>query len=246
MTLFEFEYSDLVLESDHDFRGYDFVYYDKPVLHYNLKNISRKIQSFEELVYYSEVLLHLNPDIEKEDLVRMFSYMGSRDSKKCIRTYGKARVQKAVGDVYNYRRTPWCRRLRRVIFNPEIIISTEEKLAVVAHITKRSSKFSLDDLWKACFSINSRLEVVTVDKLSKELLCSSSTVSRLLDGKTIEMIKGLNKKTRNEKKIRVLLENIQLLTSNGDELKVRALKEMTSIRDYKLIKEAIHRFLSGY
>ena len=56
-------------------------------------------------------------------------------------------------------------------------------------------------------------------------------------------MKKYNELTREEQKIRVLLENIELLTSNGEGIKVRALKELTSIRDYSLIKKAITIFL---
>ena len=55
-------------------------------------------------------------------------------------------------------------------------------------------------------------------------------------------LKEFNKMTREEQKIRILLENIELLTSSGDSVKVRALKEMTSVRYYSLIKKAMRIF----
>lgn len=246
MLLFEFENDDLVLETDHDFQGLDFVFYDKPFDHYSLKSVSKRIQSFDELEYYAEVLLYLNPDIEKDLFIGIFRWLGSRDSKKSIRTYTKHRIEYALEEIFKKRLTPFCRRPRRVIFNPEKIISTEEKIAVAAHIVKRSASFTRDDVYKALLSLRSRRKVATTKTIAKELLCSPSTVSRILDNDLKQMIKGFNSETRKELKIEVLLQNIELLTSNGDSLKVRALKEMTSIRDYKLIKEAIGRYLEGH
>jgi len=246
MRLFEFEDNDLVLETEHDFRGFDFVYYDTPVDHYNIKTITKKIQSFEELIYYSEVLFYLNPDIDLDLLKGIFRYVGTRDSGKSVRTYGKARIEYAIEKAYSINKKPWCRRLRRVVFNPEKIISKEEKLAVVAHITKRSPSFTKQDLERSIENLRTRLQVITISKLSKELVCSQSTVTRILEDYHKTIIKQYNMWTRKELKIRILVQNIELLTSNGDPIKVRALKEMTSIRDYALIKEAMNRFLEGY
>lgn len=246
MLLFEFENDDLVLETDHDFRGLDFVFYDKPFDHYSLKTISKRIQSFDELEYYAEVLLYLNPDIEKDLFIGIFRWLGSRDSKKSIRTYTKARIEYALEKKFFERQKPFCRRPRRVVFNPEIIIPVEEKIAIAAHIVKRSPSFTKDDVFKALLSLRSRMKVATVKTISKELLCSPSTVSRILDDNLKKTMKGFNHETRKELKISVLLQNIELLTSNGDSLKVRALKEMTSIRDYSLIKEAIGRYLEDH
>lgn len=246
MLLFEFENDDLVLETDHDFQGLDFVFYDKPFDHYSLKSVSKRIQSFDELEYYAEVLLYLNPDIEKDLFIGIFRWLGSRDSHKSVRTYSKARIEYALDKIFKKRLTPFCRRPRRVIFNPDRIISVEEKIAVAAHIVKRSPSFTRDDVYKALVSLRSRKKIATTRTISKELLCSTSTVSRLLDEDLKQTMKGFNRDTRKELKIEILLQNIELLTSNGDSLKVRALKEMTSIRDYKLIKEAIGRYLQDH
>ena len=243
MLLFEFEDDDLALETEHDFCGLDFVFYDNPVDHYSVKNIGKKIGSFSELEYYAEVLFYLNPDIDQELLKGIFCWLGSRDSAKSIRTYGKPRIEYAINKIFFERPKPFCRRMRRVVFNPLKIMSMEEKMSISSHIIKRSPSFYRRDIKRAIMSLRSRREVITVERISREILCSKSTVSRLIDKELSVLIKGFNRESRKELKIRVLMENIELLTSNGDAIKIRALKEMTSIRDYQLIKEAINLYL---
>lgn len=243
MTLFEFENDKFVLETIHDFQGMDFVFYDHPVEHYSLVNISKKIGSFDELTYLAEVFLYLNIDVDFKIYLGYFCWLGSRDSGMCIRTYGKARIEHFLRQIYFTRKKPYCRRHRRVVFNPEKIISTEEKLSVTAQVIRRGCKFADIDVLMAIETLKDQLVVSTSRSIARYLNCSTSTVSRLINKNIRDKMKKYNELTREEQKIRILLENIELLTSNGDGIKVRALKELTSIRDYSLIKKAITIFL---
>ena len=243
MTLFEFEDDRFILETIHDFQGMDFVFYDEPVEHYSLVNISKKIGSFDELMYLAEVFLHLNIEVDFKIYNGYFCWLGSRDSGMCIRTYGKSRIDHFLRKIYFTRKKPYCRRHRRVIFNPEKIISTEEKLSVTAQVIRRGCKFTDIDVLLAIETLRDQLVVATSKSIASYLNCSTSTVSRLISNDTKNKMKKYNELTREEQKIRVLLENIELLTSNGEGIKVRALKELTSIRDYSLIKKAITIFL---
>lgn len=243
MTLFEFEDDRFILETIHDFQGMDFVFYDQPVEHYSLVNISKKIGSFDELMYLAEVFLHLNIEVDFKIYNGYFCWLGSRDSGMCIRTYGKSRIDHFLRKIYFTRKKPYCRRHRRVIFNPEKIISTEEKLSVTAQVIRRGCKFTDIDVLLAIETLRDQLVVATSKSIASYLNCSTSTVSRLISNDTKNKMKKYNELTREEQKIRVLLENIELLTSNGEGIKVRALKELTSIRDYSLIKKAITIFL---
>ena len=51
-------------EVELDFQDYDFLFFDEPFCYYSLKGITSKINSFQQLTYYAEVFLFLNPDIE--------------------------------------------------------------------------------------------------------------------------------------------------------------------------------------
>jgi len=243
VTLFEFEDDKYILETTHDFQEMDFVFYDEPVEHYSLTNISKKIGSFDELTYLAEVFLYLNSDVDFKIYLGYFCWLGTRDSGMCIRTYGKARIEHFLRQIFFTRKKPYCRRHRRVVFNPEKIISTEEKLSVTAQVIRRGCKFTDIDVLLAIETIRDQLVVATSKSIAKYLNCSTSTVSRLINKDIRDKMKQYNDLTREEQKIRILLENIELLTSNGEGLKVRALKELTSIRDYSLIKKAMTIFL---
>ena len=47
---------------------------------------------------------------------------------------------------------------------------------------------------------------------------------------------------REEIKILKVVECIEILTSGGDDIKVKSLKKLTAERDYDIIKKAIFRF----
>ena len=64
MRLFDFDDDNIILQTDHDFKGFDFVWYDKPVDHFDLQDVSHRIISFHQLQYYAEVFIYLNPDMD--------------------------------------------------------------------------------------------------------------------------------------------------------------------------------------
>lgn len=243
MRLFELEHTNLVLETEFDFQGQDFLYFEDPVSYYSLKNIDFKVTSFNQLEHYCSILFFLNPDIEIDRLIGIFQYIGSRDSGKCIRTYGKARIQMMCEEVYEKRKTPYCRRMRRVVFNPSCVMSTQEKMSLTAELIGRSNKFTSMDAIRAINDLSYRNEVATNKTIAQAMGCSQKTVSRIMKDEQIkEIVKENNKEIRKEKKIADVIECLDILSDNGNNVKIKALKEITSVRDYELIKEAYLRY----
>ena len=73
--------------------------------------------------------------------------------------------------------------------------------------------------------------------------CSQKTVSRIMKDEQIkEIVKENNSQIRKEKKIADVIECLDILSDNGNKVKINALKEITSVRDYELIKEAYLRY----
>lgn len=72
--------------------------------------------------------------------------------------------------------------------------------------------------------------------------CSERTVQRLITEKIKKVITENNQKTRRESKIADCIEWIDILSSEGDKIRMRSLKDITKIRDYSIIKEAILRY----
>lgn len=246
MKVFEFDDDRYLLETMHDFRGCDFVWYDDPVDHFDLASLDHRVMSFEQLKYYAEVFFYLNPDIGYNIFQGYFRWIGNRESGKSIRTYSKARVDQMIQEVYKFKNNPYCRRMRRVIFNPEVSISTEEKMAISAHMIKRGLSFTTNDLYGCIDKLSRAQIVITQDSIASELMCSRRTVSRLLNQKIKFKIQMINQKIKRESAISSAIEWIDVLSDSGNKIKMQELKSLTNIRDYSIIKEAIHRYEIGY
>ena len=242
MRLFEFEDDKFCLVTEHDFQGMDFVWYSSPVNHYDIRECYARIASFDQLEYYAEVFLYLNPDIDRNLLAGIFQWVANRENGKTVRTYGKARVGEMIDKVYHERSTPWCRRMRRVIFNPDKIISAEEKMSVTAQIVGRGISYTETDLIQTIQFMSRNRMITTQDTVSNEMGCSVRTVQRLMNQSHKYTMRVNNERIKRENKIEKVIEWIDLLSSDGNPLKMRYLKEMTSVRDYSIIKEALHRY----
>lgn len=246
MRVFQEYQDDYQLTTLHNFQEFDFLWFETPVNHYDLFSVDCRVSSFEQLQYYAEVFLYLNPDIEKKFLKTSFLYFGSRDSGKSIRTYGKERISQMIDEVYLFKKTPYCRRQRRIVFNPEVIFSENEKQEISGLVTSRGLTFSEHDIIQVCYDLERRQIKITNKLIARELHCSEKTIGRLLSNKTKDLIKNINKKVRREKLISSCIEYIDLLSDSGDKVKMTSLKDITSIRDYSILKEAMIRFEKGF
>jgi len=242
LKLFEFEDDRFCLVTEHDFQGMDFVWYSSPVNHYDIRECYARIATFDQLEYYAEVFFYLNPDIDKDLFTGIFQWLANRENGKTVRTYGKHRVSNMIDKVYHERATPWCRRMRRVLFNPDSIISPEEKMSVTAQVVGRGISYTESDLKNTIDYMYRNRQIATQESIAHEMGCSARTVQRLMTKRLKHATRLNNDKIKRENKIEKVIEWIDLLTSDGNSLKMRSLKDMTKIRDYSILKEAIHRY----
>ena len=91
--------------------------------------------------------------------------------------------------------------------------------------------FKKTDLLETINYLNSLNILITNDSLSKNMNCSKATINRLLDDQTKNIIKFNNTMIREEIKILKVVECIEILTSGGDDIKVKSLKKLTAERD---------------
>lgn len=246
MNTFEFESdSEIILTTQIDFVGEDFYVFDEPIEYFDISTLWSRIASFEQITYIAEIFLYLNPDIDYNIFKGVFNWLGNRENGRTVRTYSKARIAQMTEEVYERRNIPFCRRVRRVIFNPDRVISLEQKLEIAGQLTKRGIVFTKIDVISASEHLNRAKIKITADSIATHLGCSSRTVLRLLDSATKKRFKTMNQKIKREKQITSVLEWIEVLTSDNS-LKMRELKKLTNVRDYSIIKEAINRYESGY
>jgi len=151
-----------------------------------------------------------------------------------------------IDEVYKFRKDPYCRRMRRVVFNPQVIISFEEKMAITAHMIKRGINYTAYDVMAAIDKLSRSQILITQDMIASELVCSRRTISRLMNNKIKSTIEIQNKKIKRERAISNAVEWIDVLSDSGNKVKMQELKSLTNIRDYSIIKEAIQRYEIEY
>jgi hypothetical protein len=147
-------------------------------------------------------------------------------------------VDRVVGE----RMTPFCPRLRKVIFNPSRYLSKEDKNSVVAKLIHTKEKPSEDDIDDVIQELWLNKEKITIRRVSKELDTTFYLVRWYFTTERLEDIHIINQKMKRESMIARAIEIIDELTDNGNKLKMRKLKQLSSIRDYKLLKEAVSRY----
>jgi len=232
------ENGDYSLEVELDFQDYDFLFFDEPFCYYSLKGITSKINSFQQLTYYAEVFLFLNPDVEPDMFSGIFRILADREWGKTIRTYGKARVNQMCEEVYLEKKQPYCNNWRKIIFNPSKIISSEEKMAISGFLFSKHISVTKFDIQKAVHQLKLANIVITDDKIAEAIECSSKTISRAMDTQTRTDIKVSNAFIKRKYKIDKIIEYIDILSEGGNNVKIRELKKFIAVKDYSLYKDA--------
>ena len=57
--------------------------------------------------------------------------MTDRSNGHVIRTYSESRIEKICEDVWDKNKKPYCRKKRKIIFNPSKMIPVQEKRKIV-------------------------------------------------------------------------------------------------------------------
>lgn len=243
MKLFDEDFEERFnLSLEFCFDGYDFLFYDHPICFYNLKDISSKVSSFEQLTYYAEVFFYLNPDINFNIFYGIFQTLGNREWGKTIRTYSKARVKNMCKEVFQDRRIPYCNQWRRIIFNPDKIIRNDEKMSICGELFKRQLSFSTEDIEKAVLQLKIAKKLISDSNIADILQCSQKTIQRNMTSAIRAEIKKSNSLIKRELKIQKIIEYIDVLSEGGNDVKIRELREFVAVKDYSMIKEAFSRY----
>lgn len=243
MRLFDIEIEEnFNLKIEFDFQEYDFLFYTEPVCYYDLTNITSRVSSFEQLTYYAEVFLYLNPDVDFNIFFGMFQIMGNREYGKSIRTYSKARIEMMCSEVYKERKKPYCSQWRKIIFNPKIIIRNDEKMSIAGELFKRHISISPTDIEIAVNQIKLAKMEINDSRIADILCCSQKTIQRSMTNAIRSEIKKSNILIRRNSKISKIIEYIDILSEGGNDVKIRELRKLISVKDYSLIKEAFENY----
>ena len=230
------------MESSFRFHGKKFLFYPKGVKYYTLYRTTRKINSFNELKYIAEKFIYLNPGFNPDTMLRLFLELSDRSSGHIIRTYGEKRVEMMVYDVLDQKKVPYCARLRKIIFNPSKKIDRKTKMKIVGELIntkEKPKKQHLDGIVQELWSENIK---ITVSKVAEKANTSRYLVNWYFNDKKKKEISDLNEMIRETYLISKAIEAIDFLTEGGNDVKMRHLKKITSIRDYSILKKAVKKY----
>ena len=242
IALFDYERHRIIMESSFTFEGKDYLFFPEGVNYYHLYRSSRKLNSFAELAYVAEKFIYLNPDFDVDKMKSLFFAVSDRESGHIVRTYTPSRVDEMVDRVVGERMTPFCPRLRKVIFNPSKYLSKEDKNSIVAKLIHTKDKPSENDIDEVIQELWLNKEKITIRRVAKELDTTFYLVRWYFTDDKMEYIRSVNQEIKREAMIAKAIEIIDALTDNGNKLKMRKLKQLSSIRDYQLLKEAVNRY----
>jgi len=230
------------MESPFVFKGKDYLYFPDGCNFYTLYRTTRKINTFSELEYIAEKFVHLNPDFHLEKMKLLFIALSDRGSGHIIRTYSQSRVEGMIERVHSRRKTPYCARKRKIIFNPSKMMDRKTKMQVVGAIIGRRNRPSVDDINSVIEELWLDKDKITISKVADKLNKTRHLVRWYFDQDKLDQFKSLNFEIKEENEMSKAIEAIDVLTEGGNKLKMRSLKKITSIRNYSLLKKAVVRY----
>lgn len=246
IPLFKYSQYRIIMETYVRFNGQPYVYFPEGIPYYHLYRSSRKINSFSELEYIAEKFIYLNPDFDLKLMISLFIELSDREAGHIIRTYSQDRVTDMVYRVYDKKKQPYVPRLRKIIFNPSKNLSKDQKMEIVGRLIGRKSIILKEDMMLILEDLYMNKERISISKLAELTDTSRYIIKKSIDQEIKGEIENLNAKIKEENYIAKIIEAIEELTSGGNRLKMRRLKEITSVRDYRILKKAVTLYQKGF
>ena len=237
IPLFDYEEDRIIMESCFVFHGKKYLFYPEGVEFYSLYRTTRKINSIQEVEYVAEKFRWLNPNIDYSVFIRHMKEMTDRSNGHVIRTYSDRRIEAICEDIWDKTLTkPYCRRKRKVIFNPSKMISIKEKRKIVQQLIHPKISFESTDIWRACGQIQGK---ITMKKIGVILGCCAPTVRRSFDDEMLLNVKLRNREIKRESELLKCKHAVAEIKDAGLPVTMRELKSRVSVRDYDVLKRAV-------
>ena len=146
---------------------------------YELFKSKAKINSFKSLKWHLLVLKYLNPELEDKDFKNLAYYITNK--KNNFITFNiKQKYLTDMLDNLEIDRPP-VNRKRKVVFNQQTKLTTNEKLQIVGQLIGRSSVVKQKDIYQCMLNLHESNEKITWTIVAKLLNCSVRTVYRNLN-----------------------------------------------------------------
>jgi len=148
---------------------------------YELFKSKAKITSFKSLKWHLLVLKYLNPELEDKDFNNLAYYITNK--KNNFITFNiKEKYLVDMLDNLEIDRPP-VNRKRKVVFNQQTKLTTNEKLQIVGKLIGRSSVVKKEDIYQCMLNLHESNKKITWVSVAKLLNCSVRTVYRNLNKK---------------------------------------------------------------
>jgi len=155
-------------------------YYEEGTFeYYALFKSKAKINTYKSLKWHLLVLWYLNPQLDQDDLESLAESI-------CVKENGfvtfKVSDQLLKSIIYDVSmcdlEVPPVNKSRKIIFNWNSMLSTEEKLSIVGTMIGRSKKINSDDIYSVMLQLHDDNKKITIGRVSALLNVSQRTIHR--------------------------------------------------------------------
>lgn len=207
---------------------------------------TRMIHGSSHMFVFLIKLLHLNPEIDEVLYYSFVKFITKAENGVVANDWNEGNAQTIateVWDRFHAGETYPPIKIKKVLFAKGM--TTSERARVIGTLFSKGKKYSEDSFDQAVELLMEFDELITHNEIADNIGCSLSTVNRSLSKEAKDKIKKHNDSVRRNAKYDEVSRKVQEIinTSSNPSVTVRKLKELTSIRDYSIIKEVLNTIL---
>jgi len=146
---------------------------------YTLFASKGKITTYKSLKWHLLVLWYLNPQLDQDGFDMVAKQIVTKENGFVTFTVSDQLLKSIIYEVSMCDlETPPVNKSRKIIFNWNCGLSTEEKLSVVGQMSGRSKKINPDDVYNVMLQLHDNNKKITIGSISAALNVSTRTVHR--------------------------------------------------------------------
>jgi len=155
-------------------------YYEEGTFeYYALFKSKAKINTYKSLKWHLLVLWYLNPQLDQDDLESLAESICLKENGFVTFKVSDQLLKSIIYDVSMCDlEVPPVNKSRKIIFNWNSMLSTEEKLSIVGTMIGRSKKINSDDIYSVMLQLHDDNKKITIGRISALLNVSQRTIHR--------------------------------------------------------------------
>jgi hypothetical protein len=155
-------------------------YYEEGTFeYYALFKSKAKINTYKSLKWHLLVLWYLNPQLDQDDLESLAESICLKENGFVTFKVSDQLLKSIIYDVSMCDlEVPPVNKSRKIIFNWNSMLSTEEKLSIVGTMIGRSKKINSDDIYSVMLQLHDDNKKITIGRVSALLNVSQRTIHR--------------------------------------------------------------------